>query len=87
MVRDCVSISLLKAATAVSGLHGWLQIADITAKKSAPARIKTPQFSPDMPPMATHGTVVELRHQVRSSGSARTRGCLVDVGKKAPKAI
>jgi len=65
VVRDCVSISLLKAATAVSGLHGWLQIADITAKKSAPARIKTPQFSTDMPPMATHGTVVELRHQVR----------------------
>ena len=87
MAFECIFISLLNADTAIPGPSGLLQIPDITAKKSAPARTNTPQFSADIPPMATQGTVVWVCHHVMRSGFACTRGCFVVVGKKAPKAM
>ena len=68
------------ARTAAAAPSGQSHTADTTARKSAPASTRRPQFSGAMPPMATQGTVTASCHQRRIAGSARARGRLVDVG-------
>ena len=71
---------LLKFLTAAAGPSGWSHIAEMTAKKSAPALMRSEQFSGLIPPIATQGTVMKVLHFVKISGDGRPLEVLVLVG-------
>src|SRR5215469_9598801 len=60
---DAADMALRKDFTAAAGPWGWSQTAEMTARKSAPAWTRGAQFSGEMPPMATDGTVMISLHQ------------------------
>jgi hypothetical protein len=78
--REASAIVVFNALTPAAGPSGQHQMHPTTAKKSAPALTRGPQFPGVMPPMAQLGSSIISDHQLKMSGSTRLVTPLVSDG-------